>query len=124
MTDAQLDLMVLRTGVDRLRWATSDANPDAADRESSREWVRSMSALPEWIAAPAPEPEPDASPFVAPRPEPIPLADAQRARKLGFSRCWFSFKDEHCGCSGLQCDLLKRRVTLRDCVACFARRLP
>lgn len=54
MTADQLELMVARTGSEQLRHTVSDANPHAAVREWTREWVRNMAAMPDW-----PPPDPD-----------------------------------------------------------------
>lgn len=48
MTDADLEIMVARTGSERLTRVTADDWPDAAERDDARAWVRSMAAEPVW----------------------------------------------------------------------------
>lgn len=68
----------------------------------------------------------DAGTFVVVVPEPQgpPPADfaaLRNATKLGSKNCWFSEHDAGCGCNGLQCHLLGRRINIYDCVKCLAR---
>jgi hypothetical protein len=108
MTPEDLETAIARTGVERYGWLTSDANPDAAEREAFRRRMVEIAAAPDW---PPPEPttEQAAHDFAALR----------NATKLGSKNCWFS--DRGCGCDGLQCHLLKRRINIYDCVKCLAR---
>lgn len=92
-------------GIESLRFAVSDANPDEAARRDARAWVRESARTPD--AAP---PMGRAS---------VPLDAALRAHKAGYSRCWFSYMEHPCGCSGVRCHLLGRVVTIRDCVKCL-----
>jgi hypothetical protein len=63
-------------------------------------------------------------PPLPPQPEPTPAVDfaaLRNATKLGSKNCWFSEHDAGCGCNGLQCHLLGRRINIYDCVKCLAR---
>lgn len=101
MTSEDLERVIAATGHERYRWLTSDENPDAWSREGYR---RLVSELAGGETVPAK----------------VPLAESVRASRLGFQRCWFSTKDDACGCSGVRCHLRGRIVSLRDCVDCLA----
>lgn len=105
-----LDLAVARSGVERLRWLCSEANPNPRTREGYRRFVlRSAGVLP----PPPPRPPRPSSPPL------VPLGESIRAARLGFRVCFYS-DSRGCGCSGTYCHALGRHATLRDCVACLA----
>lgn len=52
---------------------------------------------------------------------PASFSEVRNATKLGSARCWFSERDAGCGCSGLNCHLLGRRINIHDCVECLRR---
>lgn len=112
MTAADLETVVARTGHERYRWLTSDANPDAASRDGYRRIVRDQAAAP-W-------PPPAAGP-AASQAEPVGFDELRNATKLGSKNCWFAEHDAGCGCNGLQCHLLGRPINIYDCVECLRR---
>lgn len=115
MTPSQLESVVADTGLDRLRWLTSDDNPRRKSREGYRRWVRDRA---DALAAGQPAPE-SPTRAIDPPPPAVPLADSLRARKLGGRNCPHG-RAPRCGCSGMAwCKLLKRDVTLRDCLECL-----
>lgn len=103
MTPDDLESAIARTGHERYRYLVSDANPDVVSREGYRRVVREIAS------------------GEAPRPL-VPLAESINAHRLGFQQCWFSTKDDACGCSGVRCHLLGRIVGLVDCVECLKKR--
>lgn len=115
MTPADLETAVARTGHERYRWLTSDDNPDVEAREGYRRSVRELAAGP-W----PPESQPESRPASEPAP-PADFAALRNAARLGSKNCWFSERDAGCGCAGLQCHLLGRRINIYDCVKCLDR---
>lgn len=109
MTTDQLDRVVTSHG-ERWRYLTSDANPDAAQREAYRALVVRLAS--------GVEPSPDSARRQT-DPHRVPLASALTAQRLGYAKCWMSTRDDACGCSGVRCHLLGRVVSLRDCVRCL-----
>jgi hypothetical protein len=107
VTPADLEAVVARTGHERFRWLTSDANPNPAHRDAYRKLVARLAR-----GEPAPNPTP-------PPPKTVPLADALRARKLGLARCVYASKPA-CSCQGAaRCHHLGRIVSIRDCLDCL-----
>jgi len=53
-----------------------------------------------------------------PAPALAPLANAIRAMRHGFRRCFYSSHDG-CGCTGTHCYSLGRVVVLADCIECL-----
>lgn len=86
---------------------------DGTDAE--RAWARLASGE-------APPPEPDhvaGAGEMVPTPDRVPLSDSLRARRLGGRNCPHG-RAPTCGCSGSAwCRLMKRDVTLRDCLECL-----
>lgn len=109
-----LEIAVARSGVERLRWLCSEANPNPRTREGYRRFVLRSAGM-----APPPLPAPRATPPAAATPRTVPLGESIRAARLGFRVCFYS-DSRGCGCSGTYCHALGRHATLRDCVACLA----
>jgi hypothetical protein len=115
MTSDELELMIERTGIESLRFAASDDNPDEAQREAAREWVRKSAALAEW---PPPCGECN-EPKVDPEPGRIALAVTLKALRVGMGKCFYA-SPPACGCGGVVCHRLGGRfITVMDCVACL-----
>jgi hypothetical protein len=106
MTAADLEAVIARDGHERYRWLTSDDNPDEASREGYRRIVAEKAA---------------GTPHVEPVQPAHDFAELRNATKLGSAQCWFSERDAGCGCDGLQCHLLGRRINIYDCVACLKK---
>ncbi|WP_337175371.1 hypothetical protein [Paludisphaera sp.] len=98
MTASQLDAVVSATGHDRYRWLTSEANPDADQREGYR---RIVAAKAEALAAPDVRPD---------------LGDQLRLLKLA-RECPHREAAE-CGCNYGRCALDGRDKSVQDCLEC------
>lgn len=85
----------------------------ARGTESERLWIASQS---EGYTPPSQPPQPPPA-----EPPKADYAALRNATKLGSKNCWFSERDAGCGCNGLQCHLLGRRITIYDCVKCLDR---
>lgn len=109
MTPEDLETVIAATpSVFRLRWLTSDANPDAESREDHRRYVRETAAgkpLPAG-AAPASLAPTDMTPW-------------RRAVRLGGLRCFYASKDSDCGCNGFRCHAVGRLISLAECRDCL-----
>lgn len=113
MTDAQLGIVIARTGHERYRWLTREDNPDVAQRDGYRALVAGMAD--DVPAAQAVEPPTPPSPVLA------PLSEALRASNLGGRNCPHGSAPKTCNCSSLSaCSLLGRDVRLDDCISCLA----
>lgn len=98
MTPGQLAVVVSRTGAGRLRWLTSDANPDAAGREAYRRLVERLATGAD------PEPTP------APNPHMALILRARECPRAGPASC---------GCDAVRrCDRLHRDVAMSECLEC------
>jgi hypothetical protein len=96
MTPGQLETAVARTGAGRLRWLTSDANPDPESRDGYRRYVERVAS------EPVPEPEPN--PHMA-------LLKLVRECPRG--------GPASCGCNAVRrCSALGRDVAMSECLEC------
>lgn len=89
----------------------------ARGSEAELRWIADASGRTPVITEPTPVMA-DEAPVATP---PADFAALRNATQLGSKNCWFSERDAGCGCNGLQCHLLDRRITIYDCVACLAR---
>jgi hypothetical protein len=48
-------------------------------------------------------------------------AELRNATRLGSKNCWFAEHAPGCGCDGLSCHLLGRRISIYDCVQCLEK---
>lgn len=107
MTYAEaLDSLASHPHAHRFRELVADDYHDQAVRDAWRDQLILMASEPLDAVAALPNP---------------PVSESIRATQLGFRNCWLSTVDSSCGCSGVQCHLLHRIVTLHDCVSCLKR---
>lgn len=108
MNPTDLEAVVARTGHERYRFLTSDANLDAESREGYRRIVREIAAG-----------RPPTAPQAAPEAPAGPMASWRRERLLGVRACFYA-GEPTCSCSGsAYCHALGRDVTLGDCRECL-----